>query len=460
MFVALVAVLAMLFAACAAQPAQQAPAAPQEPAAEEPAAEEPAAEEPAAEEAAAEEPAAEEPAAAEAGGALEIFSWWTSGGEVEALNALYAVFSEKYPGVEIQNAALAGGAGQGGNMKALLETRMMGGEPPDSFQVHLGRELIDSHVVADRMEPLDALYEEEGFYDVFPEGLIDIASYEGHPYSVPVNIHRSNVMWYRTDKLEQVGVTEPPKTWDEFFEVAEMLKEQGINALAVAENEPNFSGHVFESVLVAKLGPEAYRGLFDGTTGWDDERVTEALEVLNRVYDYANPDYLSTSWGDINDRYVAEDGPAMMIMGDWTHGVLKSKGFTDYHWAPAPETEGIFIVLSDSFGLPKNAPHRDNALNFLRIVGSKEGQDAFNPPKGSIPARTDADTSVYDEYQLEAMEDFKTDTLAPSIQHGAAAKQSFVLDYAIAINNLATNRDVASTQQMLVQAAEDAAFGQ
>lgn len=392
-------------------------------------------------------------------GELEIFSWWTSGGEVEALDALYALFSEQYPDVEIVNAALTGGAGQGGNMKALLETRMMGGEPPDSFQVHLGRELIDSHVIADRMEPLDSLYEEEGYYDVFPQDLIDIASYEGHPWSVPVNIHRSNVLWYRTDLLEQAGV-EPPTTWDEFFEVAEALKEAGIPALAVAENEPNFSGHVFENVLVAVLGPEKYRGLFDGTVGWDDEGVTQALEILNRAYDYANEDYLSTAWGDINDRFVADSAPAMMIMGDWTHGVLKSKGFTGYHWAPAPGTDGIFVVLSDSFGLPSDAPHRENALNFLRIVGSQEGQDAFNPVKGSIPARTDADLSVYDEYQLEAIEDFKVDTLVPSIQHGAAAKQSFVLDYAIAINNLATNRDVATAQQMLVQAAEDASFGE
>lgn len=394
------------------------------------------------------------------GGELEIFSWWTSGGEVEALNALYEIYGEEYPGVEIVNAALSGGAGQGGNMKALLETRMMGGEPPDSFQVHLGRELIDSHVVADRMEPLDSLYEEEGYYDVFPQDLIDIASYEGHPWSVPVNIHRSNVLWYRTDKLAEAGIEEPPATWDEFFEVAAQLEEAGIPALAVAENEPNFSGHVFENVLVAVLGPEKYRGLFDGTTGWDDEGVTQALEILNRAYDYANPDYLSTAWGDITDRFVADDAPAMIIMGDWTHGLLKSKGFTDYHWAPAPDTDGVFIVLSDSFGLPKDAPHRENALNFLRIAGSQAGQDAFNPLKGSIPARTDADLSVYDEYQLEAIEDFGTDELVPSIQHGAAAKQSFVLDYAIAINNLATNRDVAQAQQMLVQAAEDAGFGQ
>ena len=400
------------------------------------------------------------PAAAASGeNALEIFSWWTSGGEVEALNALYEIYSEQYPDVEIQNAALAGGAGQGGNMKALLETRMMGGEPPDSFQVHLGRELIDSHVIPGRMEPLDWLYEEEGYYDVFPQELVDIASYDGKPWSVPVNIHRSNVLWYRPSLLEQVGVTEPPKTWDEFFEVAEALKEAGINALAVAENEPNFSGHVFENVLVASMDPDTYRGLFDGSTPWDDERVVQALEILNRAYDYANPDYLSTSWGDINDRFVADDAPAMMIMGDWTHGVLKSKGFTDYKWAPAPGTEGIFIALSDSFGLPVNAPHRENAVNFLRVCGSREGQDAFNPLKGSIPARTDADKSVYDEYQLAAMEDFASNTLVPSIQHGAAAKQSFVLDYAIAINVLATARDVEQAHAALLQAAEDASFG-
>lgn len=411
---------------------------------------------------AAEAPAAEATAApaAEGGeGALEIFSWWTAGGEVEALDALYAIFAAEYPGVEIQNAALTGGAGQGGNMKALLETRMMGGEPPDSFQVHLGRELIDSHVVPDRMEPLDEFYAAEGLNEAFPPDLVAIASYDGKPYSVPVNIHRSNVLWYRPSKLEAAGATEPPKTWDEFFAIADKLKEAGIPALAVAENEPNFSGHVFETILASTMGDD-YLGLFDGTVGWDDERVTQALDILNKAFDYANPDYLSTSWGDINDRFVADDGPAMMIMGDWTHGVLKSKEFTDYHWAASPDTEGMFIVLSDSFGLPKNTPHRENALNFLRVVGSREGQDAFNPIKGSIPARVDADMSVYDEYQLEAMEAFKTNKLVPSIQHGAAAKQSFVLDYAIAINNLATNRDVAAAQAMLVQAAEDAGFGQ
>jgi glucose/mannose transport system substrate-binding protein len=104
---------------------------------------------------------------AEAAGKLEIFSWWTSPGEVEALQALYDVFNAQNPGVDIINAALAGGAGAGGNMKAVLQTRMLAGQPPDSFQVHLGHELIDSHAKAGRMEPIDFLYDSEGWASVF-----------------------------------------------------------------------------------------------------------------------------------------------------------------------------------------------------------------------------------------------------------------------------------------------------
>lgn len=398
------------------------------------------------------------PAATEAG-SLEIFSWWTTGGEVEALDALYEVFKADNPDVEIINAALAGGAGQGGNMKALLETRMLGGEPPDSFQVHLGRELIDSHVIADRMEPLDDLYADEGFNEVFPQDLIDIASYDGHPWSVPVNIHRSNVLWYNPEKLASVGFDAPPATWDEFFALGDALLAAGITPLGIGDVNQTQSGHNFESILLSVLGPDEYRGLFDGSVGWDDERVTEALEIMNRTYDYANEDRFSVTNGDLTSEFPSDEGVAMIISGDWTHGQLKAMGYSDHRWAPVPGTDGIFVVLSDSFGLPKGAPNRENALAFLRAAGSRAGQDAFNPIKGSIPARTDADTSQYDDYQLSAIEDFGSNILVPSIQHGAAAKQSFLNDYDFATNELATNRDVATAQAMLVQAAEDAAFG-
>ena len=54
------------------------------------------------------------------------------------------------------------------------------------------------------------------------------------------------------------------------------------------------------------------------------------------------------------------------------------------------------------------------------LVGSAEGQKAFNLAKGSIPARTDVPPTDFPPYQQSAMEAFKTNQIVSSIAHGAA----------------------------------------
>ena len=193
---------------------------------------------------------------------LEIFSWWTSPGEVEALDALYKVYKDANPKVEIINAAISGGTGAGGNAKAALKTRMLGNNPPDSFQVHLGRELIDTHVAANKMDPVDDLYKSEGWDKVFPKSLIDIATNGGKIWAVPVNIHRSNVLWFNKKLLADNGIT-APNTFDEFFAAADKLKAKGINALAVGEASPFHTAHMFETVLMGDAQRRRISGPLD-----------------------------------------------------------------------------------------------------------------------------------------------------------------------------------------------------
>ena len=137
---------------------------------------------------------------------LEIFSWW-AGDEGPALQALIDQYNAQYPNVEVVNATVTGGSGV--NARAVLKTRMLGGDPPDSFQVHAGQELIGTWVVANRMEDLTSFYKAEGWTTKFPAGLIKLLSAKGGIWSVPVNIHRSNVMWYVPANLKEWGVTPP-----------------------------------------------------------------------------------------------------------------------------------------------------------------------------------------------------------------------------------------------------------
>lgn len=389
----------------------------------------------------------------EAADELEIFSWWTAGGEEEGLEALFEVYNEKYPDVEIINATVAGGAGT--NAKAVLASRMQGGDPPDSFQVHAGRELIDTWVVDDFMEPVTYILEDNDWMDAFPEEVIDIISYEGEVYSIPVNIHRSNVMWYNKELFEEHDLT-PPTNAEEFFEVAEEFEDEGITPLALGDTNVWPSTHLMESVLVGALGPEGYSGLWTGETSWDSDGVRAALETFDRMLDYVNDDHSGLTNIDAAD-YVADGDAAMTVMGDWVHGYYLSRELepdVDYGWAPTPGTDDVFIMLSDSFGMPKDVPHPINVERWLEVLASVEGQDAFNPIKGSIPARTDTDRSLYDEYLLSAMDDFESDTIVPSLAHGSAASESWLTTFNDIMNVFVTEGDVDNAMREMQQAAD------
>jgi glucose/mannose transport system substrate-binding protein len=401
-------------------------------------------------------PATEAPATgAPAGEAkLEIFSWWTNPGEADGLAAMFDIYTQQNPGIEIINATVSGGAGT--NAKTVLVTRMQGGQPPDSFQVHAGQELIGTWVVADKMEPITQLFKDEGWDKVMPQTLLEQITHDGEIYSVPVNIHRSNILWYNKKIFDDNQLT-PPTTLDDFFTVAEELQAKGITPLAVGGKDKFETPHLFESVLLATLGPDDYAKLFQDPAMWEDERVSQAAETAARMLEYANTDRASLSWADAAQTLL--DGKAaMMIMGDWAHGYMLNKGAevdVDYGYVPAPGTDGVFMWLSDSFGLPKGAPHRENAIAWLKVAGSKAGQDAFNPKKGSIPARTDADRGLYDAYLQYSIDSFASDQLAPSVVHGAAANEAFMSAYGNALNVFGADLDVDTLVQSLQDASAD-----
>lgn len=443
--VAVVTILSLLLTACApaATPAPEPTKAPEAPAAEPTAA-------PVEPTAAPAEPT-QAPAPAEKQ-QVEVFSWWTGGGEAAGLDAMIKVFNAKYPDIEFVNAAVAGGAGT--NARAVLATRLQAGDAPDSWQGHAGQELIGTYVKANQLEALNSLYEEEGWLKVMPETLIPLISQDGNIYSVPVNIHRANVLWYNPAVLEQNNVT-VPTTLDEFFAAMDTLKAAGMDA-PLAMGEQWTAMHLMETIFLATLGPEKYNQIWSGELGWDAPEVKTAIENFAKVLGYVNSDASSLTWQDASQMVVNGDA-AFNVMGDWAEGYfkeLKKEPKKDFGWAPVPGTGGTFQFLSDSFVLPVNAPHRDAAIAWLKVAGSKEGQDAFNPVKGSIPARSDGDKALYDEYLQSAMADWAKDTIVGSLAHGVVANDSWKTEINDALGIFLQDKAVDAFQAKLVESCK------
>ncbi|WP_113699532.1 ABC transporter substrate-binding protein [Nonomuraea lactucae] len=393
---------------------------------------------------------------AEGGGKkqVEVFSWWTGPGEADGLKAMRQIFEQQNPSYTFFDAAVAGGSGD--KAKALLQSKLQADTPPDTFQGHAGAEL-QGYIKAGDLEELNSLYDELKLKDVFPSQLVDQISVQGKIYSVPVNIHRSNVLWFNPTVLKEAGVTAPPKTLEEFVAALEKVKAKGKIPLSIGSEWT--VTHLLESVLLGSLGTDAYNALFKPGADWNSPQVTKALESFKKILSYA---------GDPQDdwqpaaKQVADGEAAFNIMGDWAYGYfhnppeggLGKKSKTDFDWAPAPGTEGTYLWLSDSFTLPKGAKNRDGAIAWLKVAASKEGQDAFNPKKGSIPARKDADQSLYTDYLADALKDWSSNKLAGSIQHGVAVNQPWLASINEAVGLFIGTKDVPALQKALAEAAQ------
>jgi glucose/mannose transport system substrate-binding protein len=207
------------------------------------------------------------------------------------------------------------------------------------------------------------------------------------------------------------------------------LKAHGMDTpLSMGEQWTAF--HLFETILLSCLGPDQYSGLWNGNTDWNGSGVTNAILTFRKALTYTNNDASSLTWQDAAQLVVNGDA-AFNVMGDWVDGYyqeLKKQPQKDYGWTPVPGTNGTFQFLSDSFVLPVGAKHRQEALAWLSLAGSKEGQDAFNPFKGSIPARNDANRNLYDVYLQSAMIDWSKDKIVGSIYHGVVANDSWKAD--------------------------------
>jgi glucose/mannose transport system substrate-binding protein len=353
---------------------------------------------------------------------LVIYHWWVSPGEYAAISALINVFVDKYPEVVVMPTSVISTSSAGGKnvlfdiMNKLIKKK----ETPDVFQGLAGygvREYYD----AGFLEKVDNVWESEGLEEVIPKTIQVMCQFDRHYYSVPVGVHRTNVVWYNKKILNKNGLNSGNiTTWNAFFDACDKLKSSGIQ-YPIQMGAAWTAAHVFDQII-ASQGINLYQGWVNGNLSSDDPRFLEAFKIFKRYLSYVNPDNADVSWDSATRRVIEGEG-AFTIMGDWAEGEFKAAEMVydeDYGTFVVPGTSKMYGLVIDTFHKPKYVPHSENSERWLEVVSSREGQDAFNPVKGSISARKDADVSKYDLYQQSAILEFITARyMFPAVSNGA-----------------------------------------
>ena len=342
-------------------------------------------------------------------GKIELSSWWTSGGEADALNAALAVHKAKYPNVTVVNLADSTAT----KARQQLELKVLENNLPDTFQTNIGADLLrwvkfnGIDTSESKIEPIQATVSSSGFYD----SLVAKASLDGNFYAVPMNIHRINSLFYSKKVFDdhKIGYPTDDMTLDEFNSLCMQIKAAKVTPLALGNHEPwVLQELVFEDILPGIAGAAYYEAFWQGLKSPGDsvidQTIQEALwlrcgpaKASSCNDGFFNGDADTMEWTDALD-LVQSNQVAMVAMGDWAKGYFESNGWqadVNFGVVQFPGTKKVFIYTADTFSLTaKSGPSHTLAAQLLQTFASVESQGIFNHFKGSIPA-LDVDLSQY-----------------------------------------------------------------
>lgn len=364
---------------------------------------------------------------------LEIFHWWTAGGEREAADAMFKALNDKHPDVEVVENPVAGGGGV--SHRVVLQARLSAGLPPDTWQTLGGAEL-KSYVDGGYLEPLDDLWEELAYYDAIPKPLANAVTIDGHPYVVPLNMHIQNILYYNQDLFNELGIA-PPTNFAELIEAATTIKQAypDMSPMGLGTKEKWEAAFVFDSILLEVGGPEYYVSLYKGEVDVaNDPTFRTALERLEELIPYVYPFHSNLTWDESCGLVVAGDS-AMVLMGTWAIGYFQSRGWTpgvEFSAVTFPqEPERILLFHPDTYGMTKGAPHPETTMDWLRVVASPELQIPTDVTQGGMFARLDIDPSEFPDPIRQELQAYVRDNPGMLIldQHGSIAPFSFTQAY-------------------------------
>lgn len=327
-------------------------------------------------------------------------TFWTAvasmGPVVDAFNASQDQIKVNYE--EIPNGANGGYA----KILAALEA----GEGPDVAGFEYPN--LPQFVAGGQLLPLDDLID-ASVRSKYSDQLTGLVTFAHQTYGMPFD-QAPLVMYYRQDLLEAAGVTEPPKTWDEFRTAAEKVHAQDPSHYLVSFN-PN------EPAVLAALAWQAGAKWFsvDGDSWKINIDSPEAQKVADYWQGLVDDDLVLVT-ASFSDEWTAAmaDGTTAGVLGaSWSAAGIKSR---------TEESEGAghwIAAIPPSWGDPASSFYGGTAYSITKGSKNPEAAAAFvewlttNPD--AFAARGDAGSTFPAFPGLESSVEFPTDYFANDI---------------------------------------------
>lgn len=311
------------------------------------------------------------------------------------------IFQEDHPDYEIVHSIVAHE-----DFKQAIRAYLTASTPPDVmtwFAGNRARFFIDNDLIMD----ISDVWESEGWNESYPKGFQAMSTVDGNQYFLPTSWYWWAV-YYRPSIFAELNL-EPPETWEEFMEVNETLKENGITPLAIGTKFRWTAAAWFDYLNMRINGPQFHIDLMLCKESYDDPRVAKVFEYWGELLEngYFLEDAAAYSWQEALEPFIAGDA-AMYLMGDFIRDSLPDEIEADLDFFRFPIIDPSVPIgedaPTDGFFIAANSQHPEAAKEFLAYLGGVDYQTLFAEDLGRLPTNSGVDRTIFTAQQQKGME--------------------------------------------------------
>lgn len=311
--------------------------------------------------------ASSEPAAA-SDEVVTLVMWHNHPEWKDRVQAILDVFEEEHPNIHIQLEEVPGP-----NYDVKRNTALTAGEAADFIAFSPGSELraaADSGYILDLTDLLNV--------DTLTPSALAASKVDDKVYAVPILGLYTVALYYHREVFEEQQLT-PPTTWDEFFEVAEKLKAEGITPMMAPAQDGVIPFFLYMLAASSILKADGFEKVRTGEIKLTDPDLIPAAQFLHDLFPYFQEGALGTPY--VEGKALFAHGQAAMMEG----GSADFAGFTEVNPdvnlgvvpfpAPANGTPSTVTGMEAPFTINAQTKHLDEAVIFLQwMLTQKPGQ--------------------------------------------------------------------------------------
>jgi len=260
-------------------------------------------------------------------------------------------------------------------------------DPPDVALWFAGNRMkffVDQGLFMD----VSDLWEEAGFNDSMASSRPTL-TVDGKQYGVPWGYYQWGV-FYRTDIFDEYGLS-VPETWDEFMDVSQTLKDNGITPVTIGTKFLWTAAGWFDYLNLRVNGFDYHMSLMDGKASYLDEELDEVFSIWEDMLDrgFFLENHATYSWQEAQAPFI-NGTAAMYLIGNFitpdleSAGVLEDTGFFQFPIIN-PEIGVYEDAPMESYHIPSGAKNVEEAKIFLEFASRAEVLADFAYAVGNIP---------------------------------------------------------------------------